>query len=147
MSTIGEDAPGRAVRLGAHDLLDEPAEGLDPGPWLTAPEELGPMDVPGGQILEGPATLVLVLDAHGPTDRRRQRRVTADPGLDARLLVGTDDELVAPERAAVPLAGVEVEDACRLGPEVGVTGEDPAAVGPRLDRVLVEPAPDRRVAD
>jgi hypothetical protein len=53
------------------------------------------MDVPGGKVLEGSAALVLELDAHGPTRRRRQRRVTADPGLDARLLVGADDELVA----------------------------------------------------
>src|SRR5579859_3466853 len=142
-----EDAPGGAVRLAGHDLADEPAERLDAGPLLTAPEEPGAMDVPGGKVLEGPAALVLELDAHGPTRRRRQRRVTADAGLDARLLVGADDELVVLERAAIPLAGIEVEDARRLGREVGVAREDPAPVGPRLDRVLAEPAPDRRVAD
>ncbi len=145
LSSTGEDTPRRAVRLLDHDLLHEPPERQDAGPWLTAPEEPGPVDVPGGEILEGPAALVLELDAHGPTRRRRQRRVTTDAGLDARLLVGADDELVALERPAVPLAGVQVEHAGRLALEVGVAREDPAAVGPGLDRVLVEPAPDRRV--
>jgi hypothetical protein len=49
--------------------------------------------------------------------------MAADPGLDAHLLVGADDELVAPERLTVPLAGVEVEDARRLRLEVGSRGK------------------------
>ena len=55
--------PGAGVRLGAHHLVDEPPERLDPGPGLTVPEHLRPMDVPGGEIGERTAPLVLVLDA------------------------------------------------------------------------------------
>jgi hypothetical protein len=71
LSTTQKDALRRAVRLGGHDLLDEPAEWLDPGRRFAAPEEPGPVDVPGGEILERPAALVLVLDPDGPTGRRR----------------------------------------------------------------------------
>src|SRR5450759_2124479 len=142
-----EDTPRRAIRLGGHDLADEPAERLDAGPWLTAAEELGPMDVPGGKVLERPAALVLELDEHRMPRVRGDRRVAADASLDARLLVGADDELIALERAALPLAGVEVEHARRLALEVRVARKDPAAVGPGLDCVLAEPAPDSRVGD
>ena len=142
-----EHAPRRAVRLDAHDLADQPPERLDAGLGLAAPEQPGPVDVPGGEVLEGPAALVLELDPHDPACRRRQGRVTADAGLDARLLIGADHELVVPEPPSFPLARVQVEDARRLGSERRVAREDPAAVGPRLDRVLVEPAPDRRVGD
>ncbi len=142
-----EHAPRRGIRLDAHDLGHQPAEGLDAGLGLAAAEQPGPVDVPGGEILERPAALVLVLDPHGPVGRRWQGRATAEASRDARLLVSADDGLVVPMPATVPLAGIEVEDERRLGPEGGVTREDPAAVGPGLDRVLVEPAPDGRVGD
>jgi hypothetical protein len=82
------------------------------------------VDVPGGdEVLERPAALVLVLDEHRVAGGGGDHRMAADPGLDARLLVGADDELVVLEPAAGPLAGVEVEDARRLRPEVGVPGK------------------------
>jgi hypothetical protein len=71
----------------------------------------------------------------------------ADAGLDAGLLVGADDELVGFEAFALPLARVEVEDATRLGSEVGISREDPGAVLPGADGVFIEPAPHRLVAD
>jgi hypothetical protein len=59
-----EDAPRRAVGFGDQDLLDEPAERLDAGLGLTAAEELGPVDVSGGEILKAPAAPVFMLDEH-----------------------------------------------------------------------------------
>ena len=47
----------------------------------------------------------------------------------------------------VEAAGVEVEHTGRLGPEVGVAGEDPGPVLPRLDRIRTQPAPDGGARD
>ena len=71
----------------------------------------------------------------------------AQAGLDAGLLVGGDDELVRAQRLPLPAARIQVQDAPGLGLEVGVAREDPAAMLPRADRILVQPAPDRAVAD
>jgi len=53
--------------------------------------------------------------------------VAAAAGLDAGLLVGGDHVLVVFERDPLELAGVEVEHAGGLGPEVGGAGKDPGA--------------------
>ena len=105
------------------------------------------MHVPGGQVLQGAAPLVLVLDPDGSGGGCRESRVAPAAGLDGGLLVGGDDVVVVPQRLSVELAGVQVEDHPGLGLEVGVSGKDPGAVGPRADGVVVEPAPDGRPRD
>ena len=88
-----EHPPGRGVRLGGHDLFDQPAERLDAGGGLGPAEQLGPVHVVGGQIGQRPAPFVLVLDAHQTGPARRQGGVAAAAGLDAGLLIGADHEL------------------------------------------------------
>ena len=68
-------------------------------------------------------------------------------GLDAGLLGSRDDELVLAQRLPLPAARIQVEDPSGLNLEVGIAREDPAAVLPGADRVLVQPAPHRAVAD
>jgi site-specific DNA recombinase len=58
--------------------------------------------------------------------------------------VGADDHVARFEQLALPAALVEVEHPAGLLEEVGVAREDPRALLPRLDRVLGQPAPDRR---
>src|SRR6266545_1752948 len=53
------------------------------------------------------------------------------------LLVGGEHEVPLAKAPSLPGAGVEVQDSPGLGAEVGVPGEDPAAVGPRPDRVTI----------
>jgi hypothetical protein len=54
---------GGGVGLTGHDLVHQPIERLDPGGGLAAAEQVGMVDVPGGQIGQRAAALVLVLDA------------------------------------------------------------------------------------
>ena len=67
--------------------------------------------------------------------------------LDAGFLVGADDEVVVLQALSLPLAGVEVEEAPRLGGEVRIAREDPGAVLPGANGIFMEPPPHRRVAD
>jgi len=142
-----KDATSRAIRFSAHDLVDQSIEGGDSGVAFTATEELGSVDIPGGQVSPGPLALVVMFDSHGSPRHRPSRGVNASSGLDAGFLVCRDDELVHPQRSTVPSAGVEIEDASRFGAKVGILGEDPAAVTPRADRVLAEPAPEGGLCD
>ena len=82
---------------GGHDLVDEPAERLDPGLGLDAIKEVGMVDVPGGQVGQRPAAAVLKLD------QRRTPRPDRD-GLVAapeRLQLGFLDYLNAVDNRGV----------------------------------------------
>lgn len=142
-----EDTAGAAVGFLAHDLFDQPVKGRDPAFVFAAAENLGAMHVPGGQIGPGSVPLVFVLDLHRLMRCRRQCRVNSRAGLDAGLFVCGDNEIVDSERATLPLSLVQVQEPASFDLKIGIAGKDPAAMLPRTNRILVQPAPQRAVAD
>jgi hypothetical protein len=64
--------------------------------------------------------------------------------LQLRLLIGADHVLVGPQPLALKDTVIEIEHTAGLLGEQRVAREDPRAGLPRLDRILVQPAPDRR---
>ena len=55
--------PVRAgVRLGGHHLLGQPGERRDPGGVLAPAGDLSAVDVPGGQVGQRAAAVIVVLD-------------------------------------------------------------------------------------
>jgi len=70
--------------------------------------------------------------------------VAAAERLQLRLLVGANDVLVRAQPLALEHPPIEIQRAAGLLGEVRVACEQPRARLPRLDRVLVQPAPDRR---
>ncbi len=93
------------------------------GGVLAAPEHFGPVYVIGGQVGDGPAPFVLVLDAHQPRLAGWQRRVATAAGLDRGLLVAQITKLAGAERLGVEDAGVEVQHDGGLGGEVRARGK------------------------
>lgn len=89
-----ENAPGRGVRLSAHDLVHERGERLYPGGRLAPAHHPRVVDIVGGQVGQGAVPVVFALGPHRPAGARRERQVEAHPGLDARFLVGAEDVLV-----------------------------------------------------
>jgi hypothetical protein len=142
-----EDAPSGAVRLLGHGLFDETIERLDAGGLLAATEDLGAMDVPGGEVGPGAAALVFVLNASAAAGSSREPRVLADAGLDTGFLVGREHEVTAAQRRPFPAAFVEVEHTAGLGGELWIAGKNPASVSPGTKRVATEPTPERGAAD
>jgi len=51
------------------------------------------------------------------------------------------------QRPTLPAPLVQVQQAPGLGLKIGIARKDPAAVLPRADGILVQPTPDRAVAD
>jgi hypothetical protein len=74
------------------------------------------------------------------------RGMLAAAGLNARL-IGRNHELIVLQCAALPLAGVQVEDAPRLGSEVWIARKHPTAVIPGTNGIFVQPAPQPTAAD
>jgi len=139
-----EHTLGRSVGLGSHHLFDQAAEGLDPGLLLDSAEEVGVVDVPGGQVGEGAAAAVVELDQGRAAGPGRERGVATTERLQLGLLIGRDHVLVRAQALAFEAPLVEVEHPRRLGGEVGVAHEQPGALLPGPDRVVVKPTPDRR---
>lgn len=123
-----EDGLGGSVRFPGHH---PGVEGDDGDPSDDIAEEPGTVDIPGRDVGTDAIAAVLVLDSHGAARARRRDRMAAGADRDLRLLVGADDELLPAEGAPVPRPVIGIEDASRLGPELGIAREDPAPPAPR----------------
>jgi DNA-binding CsgD family transcriptional regulator len=137
-----------AVRLDAHELLDQLIKQLDSVLRSAAIEQLGAPDVPGGEVAQCSLAPVFVLDELAVTvGLGRFVGVLASSGLDRGLLVAAHDEVAGMQWFAFPATLVEVEDRPGLLPELRIAREDPGAVVPGADRVLGEPSPDGHAGD
>ena len=115
--------------------------------WLAEPEYLRPADIPGRHVGYYAMPLVLELYPPGSPRPRRQRGSDTLAGLKPRLLVGADHVVLWAQQLALPESLVQVQHAPRLESELRIAREYPTAVVPRLDRVGLQPSPDRRAAD
>ena len=73
--------------------------------------------------------------------------MAAGTSLDRGFLVRGEHVVVFAKGLAFPLPRVEVEHPACFSLEIGVPGEDPRPVPPRLDGVVGKPAPHRRPRD
>jgi hypothetical protein len=136
-----------AVRGLGHDLGDEAAKGLNAGGLIALSEDLGSMNIERGQVGPRSAAGVFMFDSRGLMRAGRQRGVLSDSGLNAGFLVGAEHEVLLSQRLALPLPGIEVEDAAGLLRKAGIAGEDPSAVLPGPDGVFMKPAPHGFITD
>jgi hypothetical protein len=70
--------------------------------------------------------------------------MATNPGLDARLLVRTDNAVFGRQR---PKTRIQIKDHFRFGDELRVAGEDPVLKTPRLQVGGVQDPPDGGPAD
>lgn len=122
-------------------------EGGDTGFRCVVTEQPGMPDVPGREVTERTAALVLMFYAHRLTRARTACEMLAPTRLDARLLVGADDHVVGAQWHPVPHSLVQVKDRSGFLFEAWATWEDPAPELPGTDGVLNEPPPDGGAAD
>ena len=90
-----EDAASGLVGLLAHDFTDETLYRSHPVLDLAVAEELGAMNVPSGQIGPGTSAKVFMLDSGGTVRSGWQCRLFSAPGLNTRLLVSRDHEVIS----------------------------------------------------
>src|SRR5262245_3264999 len=128
-------------------LLDQPAKGCNTGRPFTPAHDVPPADIPGGQILQGPPALVFVLDIGRAARGWRQGGMATAAGLNAGLLVGTEDVVLGPQGLALPPARIEVQNRAGLVGEVGITWQNPVLVPPRFDGIRIENPPHGAATD
>ena len=67
----------------------------------------------------------------------------APSGLDAGLLVDTENVIPWSQRFSAPATLVEIKDNAGLAGKLRIAGEYPRAMAPGAQRVLTEPTPER----
>src|SRR5947209_4445456 len=108
-SRSGRLPPGKALQQVEQVILGElPVERLDARPGFAAPQHAPLLDIPGRQVLQRPAPLVLRFDAPAPFRPRLKGRMNAKAGLDAGLLVAAEDPVERVESLPLPVALVQV---------------------------------------
>ena len=142
-----ENAPGVVIRGSCHHLFDQAVKGGDAILRFTTAKDAGAVDIQGGEIGPGAAAGVLVFDVHGSVRPATVRSMLAPAGLNAGLFIRGDHEFIILQRLVSPLAGIEIQHAAGLAGKVRVTGEDPTAVIPGPNGVMMQPAPQRAAAD
>src|SRR5262249_7563643 len=100
-------------------------EGCDAILRFVASEDSGVVHIQCGDVGPGAATKVLVFDMHRSAWPAVLRGMLAAARLNARLFVGRNDELVLLQHAALPTAGIQIQDAACLAGEVRIAWEDP----------------------
>jgi hypothetical protein len=105
------------------------------------------MHVQCRKIRPGTATLILVFNPHRRPRLRWERAMPAATGLNAGLFVGRQNELIFFEPMTVPNPLVQVENTSRLFRKAWISREDPTAMLPRPNCILVQPPPYCRAAD
>jgi len=142
-----EDAASVIVGRASHYLLDETVKGLDAVLGLAAPKDPGMVDIQTGNVGPGSAPKILVLYLHRATRAAGARRMFAPPGLNAGFFICGDNELIILQRLPFPCAGIQVQNATGFVGKVGIAREDPTAVIPGPNGILMQPAPQRAAAD
>ena len=142
-----KDSSRTSVRPSAHDVGDEQVKRDDARLGDAAAEEFGAVNIPGRDIGQGPLTEVLVFEAHGSGGCRACGEILASTGLDAGLLIGTDDKVLSGKGSAAPTPLVQIENPAGFLSEVRVSGKDPATMSPWANGILAQPTPQRRLSD
>src|SRR5215831_657629 len=142
-----EDAARIIVRRTRHDLLDQTVKGFDAVVGFAAAKDPGMVDVQTGDVGPGSAAKVFVLHLHGTTRPACASGVFAAAGLNAGFLVRRNHEFIIFQRFVFPYAGIQIENAAGFAGKVGIAWEDPTAVIPGPNGILVQPAPKRAAAD
>ena len=84
---------------------------------------------------------------HRPPGACRRGRVASDARLDAGLLIRANDVFPAVQSARLPISPLEVQHAAAFSDELRAARKDPVLILPRLNRVVIQDAPNRAGTD
>ena len=118
-----ENTLGAAVGLLFHDLRHQAAKGLKTSRGFTPSHDEPPADIPGGQVLQGSAALVFVLNPHRAPGRGGQTRMAAEASLDTGLFISTDAVLFGAKWRPLPIPRIQIPHTARLLGKVRIAGK------------------------
>src|SRR5262249_12616374 len=117
------------------------------GPGFAAAHHPPVLDVPGRQVLQRSAAFVLRRYSAASPRSGFERRVFANTGLDAGLLIAAEDVVEGVAPFPLVVTRVQIQSHRRLFTDVGRGREAPVFGRSGLDGVSVEDLPDDGASD
>src|SRR5258708_24746525 len=103
-----KDTTSIIVGWSRHHLFDQAIKGHNPVDGLAPAEDSGVVDVQSTKINPSPTTFISILDATSTTRFTRLGWMDTATGLNARLLISTDDQFIGFQGFIVPLAAIYI---------------------------------------
>src|ERR1700736_2953610 len=125
------------VRRSCHHLLDQAVKGSDPILGLATAKDSGMMPVQSSEVGQGAASPILMFYAHARARAASMRRMLAPPRLNTGLLLCRNDEFIVFQGFTLPFPSIEIQQAPGFFRKVWIPRENPTAVIPRSNRILV----------
>lgn len=135
------------VRMLAHELVNKAIKRTGTTFMNTQTKEFGPMNIECSDISPCPASFIVVFHLHGSTRLRGIGSMSSSPSSDTGLLIRTQNKLILFGWFFIPNPVIEIENISGFSSKIRISTENPAPMLPRLDDVLVQPAPHCAIAD
>ncbi len=142
-----EDSIGRPIGFLSHDQIHQFVVSFYAGSSLADPKELGSVNIPSGNIGQGPFSFVFELHASGVMRHGASGDSLSVASLDTGLFVGADHVVIWSQGNTIEESIIQIQNTSSFFPEKRVAREKPGVMGPRLYGITVEPTPDRSNAN
>jgi len=130
-----------------HHVVHEAIKGSNAGSAFAAAKQFGAMNIKGRYVGPSAAPRVFMFHFHRQTRPDRIGGMTTAACLNAGFLVGRQNKLIIPKDMPIPYPFIEIKDSPGFLSKLRITGENPGAIPPRTNGILMKPSPDGAVTD
>lgn len=142
-----EDPPCFGIGRLTHNVVNKSIKGGYAASAFAPSKQFGTMDIKGCYVGPCAAPRVFMLHFHRRTRLGRIGRMTTAARLDAGFFVGRQNKLIIMKGMSIPNPFIEIQDSPCFLCKLRISGENPGAMPPRTNGILVKPSPYGAVTD
>src|SRR4030042_1078809 len=129
-----------------HYLIHQSAKWFNATFSLTPTKDSCFVDIPRSKVSQCSTPGVFVFYFHRFSRTRRTGRVFANPGLNTRLFISTDNIIVWLQGFTFPLFGIKIQHFTGFFNEFGVSWINPRPMKPGANSIFMQPSPNTGIA-
>ena len=142
-----KDTPCCGIGWLTHHVVNKAIKGGDAASAFAPAKQFGAMDIKGRYVGPSAASGVFMFHFHWRTRLDRIGGMKTAASLDAGFLIGRQNKLIIPKGMPIPYPFIKIQDSPGFLGKLRITGENPGAIPPRTNGILMKPSPDGAVTD
>ena len=142
-----KDTPCCGIGWLTHHVVNKAIKGGDAASSFAPAKQFGAMHIKSRYVGPSAASGVFMFYFHRRTGLDRIGGMTAVACLDAGFLIGRQNKLIIPKGMPIPYPFIEIQDFPGFLGKLRITRENPGAIPPRTNSILMKPSPDGAVTD
>lgn len=131
----------------AHHVVNKAIKRSYAASAFASVEQFGAMNIKGCDIGPSTASGIFMLHLHRRSRLGRIGGMTPPPRLDAGFFIGRQNKLVLLKGASFPYSFIKIQNPAGFLGKLGIARENPGAVAPRTNGILMKPSPNGAVTD